>query len=144
MERIRRNNRGTAGHGVFNFFNFFPLCFFLSLQSTLSQFQICSHNFLLLGVNSERGAKLSSFSRECLALGLEEELWKLICQSFPSEAFIFTELRGKEVSFTAKVGCSWWWLDYRHLKGSGRTVCMDRNRCYSRGHQCFTVSSGER
>jgi hypothetical protein len=27
----------------------------------------------------------------------------LICPSFPSEAFIFTELREKEVSFTAKV-----------------------------------------
>jgi hypothetical protein len=39
----------------------------------------------------ESEAKLSSFSRERLDLG------------FPSEAFIFSELRGKEVSFTAKV-----------------------------------------
>jgi hypothetical protein len=38
----------------------------------------------------ESEAKLSSFSRERLALGFEEEL------------FIFSELRGK-VSFTAKV-----------------------------------------
>jgi hypothetical protein len=81
-----------------SFFNFF-----LSLQRTLSLFRIRSHNFLFLGVSSENEAKLSSFSRECLSLGFEEELAQLMCLSSPSQAFTFTELVVKEVSSTAKV-----------------------------------------
>jgi hypothetical protein len=54
-------------------------------------------------LNSESEAKLSSFSRECLALGFEGELSQLTRLSSPSEALIFTQLRGKEVSFNAKV-----------------------------------------
>jgi hypothetical protein len=34
------------------------------------------------------------------------------------------------------------WLDSRHLKSSGRTVCMDRNKCYRGWHQCLVVGSG--
>jgi hypothetical protein len=64
---------------------------------------MCSYNFLFLGVNSENEAKLSSFSRECLTLGFEEELGQLICLSSLSEAFTVTELGVKEVSSTAKV-----------------------------------------
>ena len=43
-------------------------------------------------------AKLSSFSRECLALGVEEEFWSLKHLNFPSES---SKLREKEVPSTA-------------------------------------------
>jgi hypothetical protein len=43
--------------------------------------------------------KLSSFRRECLALGFEEEFWSLKHLNFPSESF---KLREKEVPSTAK------------------------------------------
>jgi hypothetical protein len=80
--------------------------FFLGLQSALSLFQICLYSFLFFGFNSENKAKLSSISRECFALGFEEEHGQLMCLSSPSEACIFTELGVKEVSSTAKgVGC---------------------------------------
>jgi hypothetical protein len=59
-----------------SFSNFYALYFFLSLQSAISLFKILSYNFLFLGVKSESEAKLSSFNRECLALGFEEELWQ--------------------------------------------------------------------
>jgi hypothetical protein len=49
-------------------------CLFMSSQSALSLFLILSYDFSFFGVNSESEAKLSSFSRECLALGFEEEL----------------------------------------------------------------------
>jgi hypothetical protein len=84
-------------------FNFFPLDFFFRLQSVLSLRRICSYNFLFLSVNSESEAKSSFFSREHLALGSDAELCQLICPSSASEACIFSELRGKEVSFTGKV-----------------------------------------
>jgi hypothetical protein len=85
------------------FINFFALYVFFSLQSTLSFFRIQLYNFLFLGVNSESEAKLSSFNRECLALGFEEELQHLMCLSSPSEALTSTELRVMEVSSAAKV-----------------------------------------
>jgi hypothetical protein len=47
--------------------------------------------------------KLSSFSRECLALGFEEELLTIDMPGSPSESFILIQIRGKEISFTAKV-----------------------------------------
>jgi len=42
-------------------------------------------------------AKLSSFNRECLAVGFEEEFWSLKHPNSPSEEF---KLREKEVSST--------------------------------------------
>ena len=42
-------------------------------------------------------ARLSSFNRECLALGFEEEFWSLKHLNSPSEA---SNLREKEVSST--------------------------------------------
>lgn len=55
--------------------------------------------FPFLGVNSESGNKLNSFSRECILLGFEEEDGLL----FPSEAFTFTKLGVKEISSNTKV-----------------------------------------
>jgi hypothetical protein len=79
------------------------LYFFFSLLSTFSFFRIQSYNFHFLGVNSESEAKLSSFNRECLDLGFEEELRHLMCPSSLSEALMSTELRVMEVSSAAKV-----------------------------------------
>jgi hypothetical protein len=62
------------------------LYFFLSLQSALSLFRICSYNFFFLSVNLESKAKLSSFSREHLALSFEEEL--LYFQSLGERRFL--------------------------------------------------------
>jgi hypothetical protein len=62
-----------------------------------------SYNVLFLGVNSESEAKLSSFNKECLALGFEEELRHLMRLSSPSEALTSTELGVKEVSSAAKM-----------------------------------------
>jgi hypothetical protein len=45
-------------------------------------------------------AKLSSFNREHLAVGFEEELWSLKHPNSPSESVEESKLREKEVSFT--------------------------------------------
>jgi hypothetical protein len=45
-------------------------------------------------------AKLSSFNRECLALGFDEEFWSLKHLYSPSEA---SKLQEKVVSFTENV-----------------------------------------
>ena len=45
-------------------------------------------------------AKLSSFNRERLAVGFEEEFWSLKHPNFPSEAVEESKLRDKEVFST--------------------------------------------
>jgi len=45
-------------------------------------------------------AKLSSFNRECLAVGFKEEFWSLKHPNPPSEAVEESKLRDKEVSST--------------------------------------------
>jgi hypothetical protein len=45
-------------------------------------------------------AKLSSFNRERLVLGFEEEVWSLKHPTSPSEAVEESKLRDKEVSST--------------------------------------------
>jgi hypothetical protein len=123
-----------------SFFNFFTLYSFLSLHCALCLFWICSYSFPSLDVNSESEAKLSSFSRECLALGLEEELWRLYAW-VPHQMHLYLQSL-REKRFLSLQRC---WLLLvmvglnRHLQWSESTVCMDRNRCYSGGHQCLAV-----
>ena len=50
-------------------------------------------------------AKLSSFNRERLAVGFEEEFWSLKHLNSPSEAVEESKLRDKEVSSTENIGC---------------------------------------
>jgi hypothetical protein len=45
-------------------------------------------------------AKLSSFNRECLAVGFEEEFWSPKHLNSPSEAVEESKLKDKEVSCT--------------------------------------------
>jgi hypothetical protein len=120
------------------------LCSSVWVYKGNSPYSECLYNFPFFGVNSESDGKLRSFSTKYLAQGFKEEFWWLLCPSFPSDAFIFTELRGKKVYFTAKVLASvgdGWTMDiWKEVK----RLCMDRNMCYSGGHQCLAVGSSRR
>ena len=84
--------------------------------------------------------KLSSFNRECLALGFEEEFWSLKHQYSPSEA---SKLREKEVSSTENVlapaGVG---FGTEILRGSGGTVYVDRKRCLNTGGGLWQLATG--
>ena len=70
-------------------------------------------------------AKLSSFDRECLALGFEEEFWSLKHLYSPSEASKLSST----VNMLAPAGVGFG----RDLRGSGVTVYVDRKTCLKYG-----------
>jgi len=79
-------------------------------------------------------AKLSSFNRECIPIGFEEEFWPLKHLNSPSEAVEESKLRDKDVSSTenmlAAALCRIWYRDWR---GSGGTIYMARKRSLNMG-----------
>jgi hypothetical protein len=72
-------------------------------------------------------AKLSSFNRECLALGFEEEFWSLKHLNSPLEA---SKLREKVSSSTENMLAA---VCIGFGTESGTTIYVNRKRCRNMG-----------